>query len=456
MGLIIKLVLVIITVLTAYQISKLFETPPVPKLENTWWGPRDPSKEDTAIKPFKINVSDEILKDLQHRLANARPLVPPLEGAQQHYGMNTKLLGKIIDHWRTKYNWREREKFLNQYPQFTVSVQGLRLHYIHVKPPSPGNLKVLPLLLLHGWPGSVREFYDIIPLLTKPAQGRNFVFEVIVPSLPGYGFSEAAVRPGLGPIEMSVVFKNFMKRIGFDKYYIQGGDWGALIVQNMATLFPEHVLGVHSNMCFVNTPLSNLKLLLGSLYPPLIVSKEMESKIYPLSAFYSNVLLEFGYMHLQATKPDTVGVALNDSPVGLAAYILEKFTTWTNADWKDLEDGGLTKKYKLDDLLDNVMIYWVSNSITTSVRLYSEAFNKAQLSLGVERIPLKVPSACAVFRNEIAHQPPALLSEKYHNLVHYSEKSDGGHFAAFEVPKILAEDIFVGVEKMIAANSPKK
>ncbi|EFA00566.1 Juvenile hormone epoxide hydrolase 1-like Protein [Tribolium castaneum] len=405
MGLIIKLVLVIITVLTAYQISKLFETPPVPKLENTWWGPRDPSKEDTAIKPFKINVSDEVLKDLQHRLANARPLVPPLEGAQQHYGMNTKLLGKIIDHWRTKYNWREREKFLNQYPQFTA---------------------------------------------------RNFVFEVIVPSLPGYGFSEAAVRPGLGPIEMSVVFKNFMKRIGFDKYYIQGGDWGALIVQNMATLFPEHVLGVHSNMCFVNTPLSNLKLLLGSIYPPLIVSKEMESKIYPLSAFYSNILLEMGYMHLQATKPDTVGVALNDSPVGLAAYILEKFTTWTNADWKDLEDGGLTKKYKLDDLLDNVMIYWVSNSITTSVRLYSEAFNKAQLSLGVERIPLKVPSACAVFRNEIAHQPPALLSEKYHNLVHYSEKSDGGHFAAFEVPKILAEDIFVGVEKMIAANSPKK
>ena len=246
-------------------------------------------------------------------------------------------------------------------------------------------MKVLPLLLLHGWPGSVREFYDLIPLLTKPVSGRDFVFEVIVPSLPGYGFSEAAARPGLGAVEMSVVFKNLMNRLGFEKYYIQGGDWGGIIVQHMATLFPEQILGVHANMCFVNSVLSTAKLILGSVYPPLIVdNKEQESKLYPLSTMFSNLVLEMGYMHLQATKPDTVGVGLNDSPSGLAAYILEKFITWTNEEWKNLEDGGLTKKFSYADLLDNVMIYWVTGSITTSARLYSESFNIAQLSLGVE------------------------------------------------------------------------
>jgi juvenile hormone epoxide hydrolase len=243
---------------------------------------------------------------------------------------------------------------------------------------------VLPLLLLHGWPGSVREFYGLIPLLTKPRAGQDFVFEVIVPSLPGYGFSEGAVRPGLGAIEMSVVFKNFMKRLGFEKYYIHGGDWGAIIVQHMAALFPEQIQGVHSSMCGVNSFLANVKLLVGSIYPPLIVSKEYENKVYPLSTFFSNLMLEMGYMHLQATKPDTVGVGLNDSPVGLAAYILEKFITWTNSEWKNLEDGGLTKKFTYTDLLDNVMIYWVTESITTSVRLYSETVNKAQMALGVD------------------------------------------------------------------------
>jgi juvenile hormone epoxide hydrolase len=453
MGHILKLVFVIITVFIAYQISKLYETPPIPKLEDTWWGPRDPSKEDTSIQPFKIDISDSVLKDLQHRLANARPLTPPLEGVQHQYGINTKLLNNIVEFWRTKYNWREREKFLNQFPQFKVSVQGLRIHYIHVKPSNPGGLKVLPLLLLHGWPGSVREFYGLIPLLTKPRAGQDFVFEVIVPSLPGYGFSEAAVRPGLGAIEMSVVFKNFMKRLGFEKYYIHGGDWGAVIVQHMAALFPEQIEGVHSSMCSVNSFLANVKLLVGSIYPPLIVSKEYENKVYPLSTFFSNLMLEMGYMHLQATKPDTVGVGLNDSPVGLAAYILEKFITWTNSEWKNLEDGGLTKKFTYTDLLDNVMIYWVTGSITTSVRLYSETVNKAQMALGVDGIPVTVPSACARFPNELAYSPTIILKEKYHNLVHVSDYQDGGHFASFELPKVMAEDIFTATEKMRSFNT---
>jgi juvenile hormone epoxide hydrolase len=315
-----------------------------------------------------------VIADLHQRLKNARPLIQPLEGIQHQYGLNTRLLSKIVDFWRTEYNWKERETFLNKFPQFTVIVQGLKLHYIHVQPLNPEGHKVLPLLLLHGWPGSVREFYEIIPLLTTPQPGRSFVFEVIAPSLPGYRFSEAAVRPGLGAVQMAVVFKNFMNRLGFEEYYIQGGDWGAAILQNMATLFPRQVLGVHSNMCMVNSFWSTIKLFLYSFYPTLLVKPEHVNKIYPMSAKFVNRLLESGYMHIQATKPDTVGkeinlysnqiyqilkcsgVALNDSPIGLAAYILEKFITWTNPAWKNLEDGGLTKKYTYTDLLDNVMI----------------------------------------------------------------------------------------------------
>jgi juvenile hormone epoxide hydrolase len=248
-----------------------------------------------------------VIADLHQRLKNARPLIQPLEGIQQQYGFNTRLLSKIVDFWQTEYNWKERETFLNKFPQFTVGIQGLKLHYIHVQPSNPEGNKVLPLLLLHGWPGSVREFYEIIPLLTTPQPGRNFVFEVIVPSLPGYGFSESAVRPGLGAVQMAVVFKNFMNRLGFEKYYIQGGDWGAVILQNRATLFPKQVLGVHSNVCMVNTLLTNIKVFLYSFYPTLLVKKEHVHKIYPLSSKFAFILLESGYLHLQATKPDTVG-----------------------------------------------------------------------------------------------------------------------------------------------------
>lgn len=166
---------------------------------------------------------------------------------------------------------------------------------------------MLPLLMLHGWPGSPREFYEIIPLLTTPQKDNDFVFEVIAPSLPGYGFSQATVRPGLGAIDAGLIFKNLMVRLGFNKFYVQGGDWGALIVRYMGSFFPEHILGLHSNMCMVNTPAVNLKTILGSLYPSLIVDKKHESKMYPLSKFFSTLMLEFGYMHIQATKPDTLG-----------------------------------------------------------------------------------------------------------------------------------------------------
>ena len=250
----------------------------------------------------------QVLEDLQNRLKSARDFVPPLEGVQQQYGINTKLLKTVVDFWLTKYDWREREKFLNQYPQFKTKIQGLDIHYLHVKPKNvPSDVKVLPLLLLHGWPGTVREFYEIIPLLTTVQKDKNFVFEVIAPSLPGYGFSQAAAKPGLGASKVAVVFKNLMKRLGYEKYYVQGGDWGSSIGSSMALFFPEHVKGIHLNMCMSNSLLSKMKLLAGSVWPSLVVDEKHKHKLYPLGDYISNALLEFGYMHLQATKPDTVG-----------------------------------------------------------------------------------------------------------------------------------------------------
>ncbi|KAJ8877463.1 hypothetical protein PR048_021918 [Dryococelus australis] len=428
MGLLVKLVVLLVAILVGYLYMSLTAVPPVPKLESKWWGRGQPQRVDQSIRPFKINIPQKALNDLKQRLKQVPDLTPPLEGIGFEYGFNSKYLQDVVQYWRDKYDWRQRENFLNSLPQFKTYVDGLDMHFIHVKPKNvPANTRVLPLLLLHGWPGSIREFYSIIPLLTTPRSGVDFVFEVVAPSLPGYGFSEGAAKPGLGTARTTVVIKNLMDRLGHDRFYVQGGDWGSFIASTMAAMYKDNrsvapslgntdqvlrrgrrggrrrnpsssssrsadrsaearhrhaiphcraVVGVHLNFCFVETALSNLKWVLGSLWPTLIVDKEYVGRMYPVGAKFTNILKESGYMHIQATKPDTVAMALRDSPVGLAAYILEKFSTWTNPEWESRPDGGLTAKYKLDDLLDNIMIYWLSGSITTSVRLYSEHFGK--------------------------------------------------------------------------------
>ncbi|KRT86650.1 hydrolase [Oryctes borbonicus] len=440
---------IVLVAYIGYKLNCLLEIPATPKFENTWWGYGD-QKGDTAIKPFKVVFPKQVTEDLVNRLKNTRSLTPPLEGIQQQYGFNTNTLKQVIDYWAHKYDFQQRENFLNQFPQFKTNIQGLNIHYIHVKPNVPEGTPILPLLLLHGWPGSVREFYKIIPLLAKLHERYDFAFEVIAPSLPGFGFSDGAVRPGLGTAEIAVVMKNLMLRIGHDKFYVQGGDWGSIITATMATLFPEHVLGLHTNMPIVMAPKSFLKILLGSLWPPFVVDEENEGRMYPLGKIYSNLLYEFGYFHIQATKPDTVGVGINDSPAGLAAYILEKFSTATNQAYREREDAGLLEKFTYDELIDNLMYYWLPRSFTTASRLYAEGFNKRQWSLGLNKIPISkaVPCAAAIFPNEVSYYPDWILRDKYANLVQRSNFNEGGHFAAFEVPETLAEDIFKAIEKM--------
>ena len=445
-----KITLILLTTFVIYlgiKINTLFEVPPIPNFENEYWGPGKPTKDDKTIRPFKIDVPEQVLDVLKMKLNQPRALTPPLEGIQQQYGMNTNLMKEIIEFWKTKYNWREREKFLNQYPQFQTKIQGLNIHFLHVKPKATNGKQVLPLLMLHGWPGSIREFYDVIPLLTTPQKDKDFIFELIIPSLPGYGFSEAASKPGLGTAQMATIFKQLMQRLGFNKFYLQGGDWGAMISANLVVLHPNNVLGLHSNMCGSESPLSMLKTFIGSFMPSLVVEDEHKDKMYPYSKVFSTIVLESGYMHIQATKPDTVGIALGDSPVGLAAYIIEKFTTWTNPDWKTREDGGLKIKYTYTNLLDNVMIYWVTGSITSSMRLYSEEFSTKQRDLMLRNIPVTVPTACARFPHELMYQSDWILQDKFKSLVQTTDFPTGGHFAAFEEPKLFAEDVWTAVKK---------
>ncbi|KAL0860664.1 hypothetical protein ABMA27_010009 [Loxostege sticticalis] len=428
-----------------------------PKMDpEEWWGPKElKGRVDKTVKPFKVKFEESMIKDLRQRIKNHRPFVPPLEGVGFEYGFNTDQLDTWLNYWADKYNFAEREKFLNQFPQFTTNIQGLDIHFIRVKPQVPAGVKVLPLLITHGWPGSVREFYEAIPLLTKQTPGYDFVFEVIAPSIPGYGFSDAAVRPGLGLPQTAVIFKNLMNRLGHKKFYVQGGDWGAAISATLATLFPDDILGHHSNMLFTQNKCAQMMVFFGAYFPSFVVESHLASRLYPLADFFAYALEEFGYFHLQATKPDTVGVGLTDSPAGLLAYILEKFSTWTNIEFKKAKDGNLGFRFTKDQLIDNLMFYWVPNKITTSMRFYAENYSRKIMELELDEIKTPVPTWAYQAKNELFYQSPRILRTKYPNLINVTVTEDGGHFLAFELPKELTADIFKAVKAFQEFNAKK-
>ncbi|KPJ14867.1 Juvenile hormone epoxide hydrolase [Papilio machaon] len=443
-------VFMLVTVLSAGYMYKVLLTPPeLPKVDmNEYWGPYPMDLEpDLSIRPFEIEFSDVMIHDLRERLLHRRPFVPPLENTGFTYGFNTNFLTRVLDYWKNNYNFKDREQFFNKYNHFKTKIQGLDIHYIHVKPKVTDDITVVPLLMMHGWPGSVREFYEIIPKLTNPVPEHNFVFELIIPSIPGYGFSQGAVRPGLSTSKMAIVMANLMKRVGHEKYYVQGGDVGHSVGSVMATLFPDKVLGFHTNFPTVSfNSVANLCIFFASVWPSLIVEPELKSRMYPLSDHASRILEESGYMHIQATKPDTIGAALTDTPAGLAAYILEKFSTWTNPEYKTAGDGKLHLFKSNCHLLDNVMVYWVTNSITTSVRAYAESLNKKELDLKFDEIPTLVPTWGIKFKHELIFHPDSMLRLKYKNYFHSTVVEDGGHFAAFENPTIMATDIYQAVD----------
>ncbi|CAG7730774.1 unnamed protein product [Allacma fusca] len=446
-----KITIIVIVIIAAFSYhvvqnilsySDLTET-----LPEIYWGPKSSQneKEDTSVKPFKINIDEKALSQLKTRLKEelaSDRLTPPLEGIGFEYGFNSKYLKEVGTHWLTKYDWRSREKLLNQFPSFKTKISGLNIHFQHAKSSNNKKYKkTVPILVLHGWPSSFVDHQKLIPLLTDP-KGSDVNFEVIVPSLPGYGFSDGASKPGMEPVHMGQIMVKLMKRLGHDKFYVQGGDWGGLIGATMTAVYPQNILGLHSIMCGSNHPKANMRLMASALLPSLFMTPAESERFPSYSKIFSFILRETGYFHIQATKPDTVGTGLSHSPLGLAAYLLEKYSTWTNGAGYSKADGGLTSKFTLDELLDQVTVYWFTNSITTSIRLYAESFGPQQTKMGLDRVAVKVPTACIVPKNdEWLMQTESMAAATFHNIISFKYANDGGHFFSLEHPDVLANDI---------------
>ncbi|XP_035659498.1 epoxide hydrolase 1-like [Branchiostoma floridae] len=456
MGWKITTLIVLVAVATGLIFSGVLNTPAEPlKFQDNYWGrganPTSLPKDHDKIQQISINIPNATLVDLNNRLKNVR-LFEALEDVEFQYGTRVDYMKDIITYWRDEYDWRKQEAYLNTLPHYKTNIEGIDLHFIHAKPKLKPGQTAKPILIVHGWPGSVFEFYKMISMLVDPTShggSEDDVFEVIAPSIPGYGFSEAPHKKGFDPIAAAQMFHKLMERLGFQKFYVQGGDWGAIITRIMTLQKPSVITGLHSNMVVVNTgdPRWILRTMVGSVFPSLVgIKPEEYDRVYPSGEKFLLLLQETGYMHLQATKPDTVGFALNDSPVGLAAYILEKFSTWTNPANRDLADGGLEKYYTKDELLTSVMIYWTTGTITSSARLYKELFSGKAMETNAMLVT--VPTGNAAFPHELGHNPEAWCSLFYTNLVHYTLMPDGGHFPAFEKPALVAADIRAFAKKV--------
>ncbi|MAY55349.1 MAG: hypothetical protein CMQ46_09435 [Gammaproteobacteria bacterium] len=379
--------------------------------------------DDTAIVPFEINVSDEAIADLQYRLANAR-LPAQIPGTGWEYGTNAQYLKELIDYWQTRFDWREQEAQLNTLDQFMTTIDGLPIHFIHQRSSNPD---ATPLMITHGWPGSIAEFRHIIGPLTEPQQyGGNAedAFHVVAPSLPGFGFSGEPQERGFNPERMAQMLAALMQRLGYDQYGLQGGDWGAIINRIHAHQFADRVLGLHSNFVLASPP-----------EDPAIRDDVTEAEMTARRERQTFMADEVGYQQIQGTKPQTLGVALNDSPAGLAAWIVEKFHGWSDIDQQSVD--GLDAKFSKDDMLTDISIYWFTASITSSARIYYENRNfPAAEPLGY----VEVPTAGAIFPKEIYLTPRRWAEEQY-NIVSWTLMPRGGHFAAMEEPELLLDDI---------------
>lgn len=373
------------------------------------------------IKPFTIHVSDSELTDLRERLQKTR--WPDEVGQDWQYGTDLAYLKDLCDYWANTFDWRAEEAKLNSFEHFKTEIEpGRDLHFIHARSSNPN---ALPLLMSHGWPGSCAEFLDIIPLLTEPQNHGGDsadAFHVICPSIPGYGFSDAATAPGFDQKQIALGHIKLMEQLGYGKYVVQGGDWGSAISSWTARLAPERVLALHLTLVFAGAPKDQADPFKG------VTDKEKAT----LSACKQLMHDGAGYQAIQGTKPQSLGYGLNDSPAGLAGWIVEKFHSWTH------HDGNLEQAIHRDKLLTNIMIYWITQSITSSARLYFESAHEQNNLFEHGRID--TPTGCAMFPGEL-YQPPRVWAEALYNIEHWTNQPRGGHFAALEQPNLLAEDL---------------
>ncbi len=380
-----------------------------------------------TVEPYRIQVPDAVLEDLSQRLARTR-FPDQLEGAGWDYGTELGYLRELIQYWREKFDWRAREARLNRLPHFRTAIDGRKLHFIHARSPRPD---AVPLLMLHGWPGSVCVFDKVIEPLADPAAhgGRaEPAFHVVVPSLPGYGFSDPPRERGFDVRSVAETLAKLMARLGYDRYGVQGGDWGAMIASHLGLVDAEHLRGIHLNFVVALPPPGG---------DPLQGLTDAEKAAFADMLRFQQE--ETGYSSIQGTKPQSLGYGLNDSPAGLAAWIVEKFRTWSDC------EGDVERRFSKDELLTNITIYWVTQSITASTRLYYETMKAGRWGPVPERV--EVPTGCAIFPREIL-RPPRPWAERLYNVVHWTEMPSGGHFAALEEPERLVADVRAFARKL--------
>ena len=375
--------------------------------------------EATAIRPFQVSTPDTELTELRRRITETR--FPEKETVTDFsQGVPLATTQKLARYWATEYDWRKVEARLNAVPNFITEIDGLDIHFIHAR---SKHENALPMLVSHGWPGSVWEFHKILPMLTDPARfGGDPAdsFTVVAPSLPGYGFSYAPGQPRFGIVEMADAFATLMTDVlGYRRFAAQGGDWGGFITSRLGAAYPDRLAGIHVNLLSLRRDIK----------PPAQPSAEEKQYLDDLARWQRE---ETGYQWIQGTRPQTLAFGLSDSPTGLAAWIVEKFRAWSDC------GGDVERRFTKDELLTNVMIYWVTGSINASFWPYYARFHTPWPIADGQRI--EVPTAYAAFPKEIV-RPPRAWAERMYNITRWTDMPAGGHFAAMEEPAALAADL---------------
>jgi pimeloyl-ACP methyl ester carboxylesterase len=371
-----------------------------------------------SFEPFVVDVPEEVLDDLRDRLRRTR-YPNAIDGDGWGSGTDLDYLRELVGYWTDGFDWRAQEARINAFEQCTTTIGGQRLHLVHARSPEPD---ALPLLLVHGWPGSIVEFLDVIGPLTDPAAHGGDpadAFHVVAPSLPGYPFSGPTHEHGWHPRRIAEAYVEIMAALGYERYGAQGGDWGSVVTSNVADLAPDHVVGLHLNFVVARPPSD----------APVTLTDDEQRRLGAIQEWRRS---EGGYQEIQGTKPQTLGYGLEDSPAGLAAWIVEKFRGWSDC------DGDVERSFTKDQLLTNITAYWVTATATSSTRLYNETRRAGRSALPAGFVG--VPTGIANFAGEITRMPRAWVEAAYH-VVRWTEPPRGGHFAAMEVPDLFVDEV---------------